>query len=186
MKKPPRVYALFTAAIPAAHPKDSSTGTKNPMICAPDTSSFALQHGWAEKFHSNDMVILLNKPFRVLCQFTDSEGRATLADFVSQPDVYPAGRLDYDSEGLVVLTDEGGLQSRISHPRYGMTKTYWTQIEGIPDEDVLRRLCAGARSAAARRSGPAPVSLPNPKGCGHAIRRSATVHRCRRPGSKLR
>lgn len=89
------------------------------------------------------MVILLNKPFRVLCQFTDSEGRATLADFVSQPGVYPAGRLDYDSEGLVVLTDEAGLQSRISHPRHRVAKTYWAQVEGVPDQDALRRLRAG-------------------------------------------
>lgn len=89
------------------------------------------------------MVILLNKPFRVLCQFTDSEGRATLADYVSQPDVYPAGRLDYDSEGLVVLTDKGDLQARISHPRFGMAKTYWAQVEGIPNEDAIQHLCAG-------------------------------------------
>ncbi|MCC5812227.1 MAG: rRNA large subunit pseudouridine synthase E [Ectothiorhodospiraceae bacterium] len=87
-------------------------------------------------------IILLNKPYNVLCQFTDRAGRSTLADFVPVPGVYPAGRLDRDSEGLVVLTDDGGLQARISHPRHKMSKTYWVQVEGEPDDkarDALRR-----------------------------------------------
>ena len=104
------------------------------------------------------MVILLNKPFRVLCQFTDSGARSTLAEYVSCPGVYPAGRLDYDSEGLVVLTDDGGLQSRISHPRNGMTKTYWVQVEGLPDEDALRRLRRGVE-VGGRRTRPAGARL---------------------------
>jgi 23S rRNA pseudouridine2457 synthase len=90
-------------------------------------------------------VILFNKPCLVLCQFTDSRGRATLGDYIPVPDVYPAGRLDFDSEGLVVLTDDGGLQSRISNPRNKIPKTYWVQVEGIPAADALRRLSEGVR-----------------------------------------
>ncbi len=89
------------------------------------------------------MIILFNKPFNVLCQFTDKEGRKTLADFIRYKNVYPAGRLDYDSEGLVVLTDDGKLQSIISDPKNKMPKTYWVQVEGIPTEDALSKLRKG-------------------------------------------
>ncbi|MEQ1506532.1 MAG: pseudouridine synthase [Myxococcota bacterium] len=88
-------------------------------------------------------LVLLNKPYDVLCKFTDATGRGTLADWVPIPDVYPAGRLDRDSEGLVVLTDDGGLQHRLSHPRYGKRKGYWVQVEGTPTEAALDRLRAG-------------------------------------------
>ena len=88
-------------------------------------------------------IILVNKPYNVLCQFTSEAGRATLKDFMPVPDVYAAGRLDADSEGLVVLTDDGALQARISHPRHKLAKTYWAQVEGSPDEEALKRLCAG-------------------------------------------
>ncbi|MBZ0158506.1 MAG: pseudouridine synthase [Alphaproteobacteria bacterium] len=88
-------------------------------------------------------LLLFNKPFRVLCQFTGEAGRATLADYIPFTDVYPAGRLDYDSEGLVVLTNDGSLQHRIADPRHKLPKMYLVQVEGRPDEQVLRRLRRG-------------------------------------------
>jgi 23S rRNA pseudouridine2457 synthase len=88
-------------------------------------------------------VILLNKPYDVLCQFTDREGRRTLADYVPEQGVYAAGRLDRDSEGLVVLTDDGRLQARISDPKHRMSKTYWVQVEGVPDTRALKALAEG-------------------------------------------
>jgi 23S rRNA pseudouridine2457 synthase len=89
------------------------------------------------------VLVVLNKPFQVLCQFTDRAGRRTLADFVPLRGIYPAGRLDADSEGLVLLTDEGSLQARIADPRHGLEKTYWAQLEGVPDEQDLERLRRG-------------------------------------------
>ena len=88
-------------------------------------------------------LILFNKPFHVLCQFTDREGRVTLADYIDVPNIYPAGRLDYDSEGLLLLTDDGALQARIADPRHKLPKTYWVQVEGVPDEVALEKLRAG-------------------------------------------
>lgn len=89
-------------------------------------------------------VILFNKPFGVLSQFTDTDGgRPTLADHIDLPGLYPAGRLDRDSEGLMVLTDDGRLQARISDPRHKRPKTYLAQVEGLPDEAALRALREG-------------------------------------------
>ena len=88
-------------------------------------------------------VILLNKPFGVICQFTAEPGRPTLKDFVAVPGVYAAGRLDTDSEGLLLLTDDGALQHRIADPRHKLPKTYVVQVEGEPDEDALARLRGG-------------------------------------------
>ena len=88
-------------------------------------------------------LILFNKPHGVLSQFTDAAGRPTLAAYLAIPGVYVAGRLDRDSEGLLALTDDGALQARLSHPRHQRRKTYWAQVEGIPDDMALERLRRG-------------------------------------------
>jgi 23S rRNA pseudouridine2457 synthase len=91
------------------------------------------------------VLILLNKPYRVLSQFRDPDGRATLGDYVDVPGVYPAGRLDHDSEGLILLTDDGKLQARISQPESRTRKTYLAQVEGTPTPEQLARLVQGVR-----------------------------------------
>ena len=89
------------------------------------------------------MLIALNKPFQVLSQFSPVEGKRTLAELVPIPEVYPAGRLDYDSEGLLLLTDDGKLQQRISAPATKFVKRYWVQVEGVIDTAALSRLARG-------------------------------------------
>jgi 23S rRNA pseudouridine2457 synthase len=89
------------------------------------------------------LLIAFNKPFRVLSQFTDREGRRTLAEFIDVPGVYPIGRLDWDSEGLLLLTDDGRLAARLADPRHHVPKTYLVQVEGAPTEAALARLRAG-------------------------------------------
>jgi 23S rRNA pseudouridine2457 synthase len=88
-------------------------------------------------------IILFNKPYGVLCQFTDNEGRQTLADFIEDRHVYAAGRLDRDSEGLVVLTDDGRLQHKITDPENKMHKTYWVQVERVISDEALLALAEG-------------------------------------------
>ncbi|HTI17029.1 MAG TPA: pseudouridine synthase [Trinickia sp.] len=88
-------------------------------------------------------LIALNKPFGTICQFSAHETRASLADWVNVPGVYPAGRLDADSEGLLLLTDDGVLQARIAEPRHKLVKRYWAQVEGVPDEAALAALSRG-------------------------------------------
>lgn len=85
-------------------------------------------------------LILFNKPYQVMCQFSAHPSRGTLADYIDTPNVYPAGRLDADSEGLVLLTDDGALQHRISHPERKLPKTYIVHVEGNQDASVLQRL----------------------------------------------
>jgi 23S rRNA pseudouridine2457 synthase len=88
-------------------------------------------------------LLALNKPFGTICQFSPHETRASLADWVKVPGVYPAGRLDSDSEGLLLLTDDGTLQARIAEPRHKLVKRYWAQVEGAPDEAALGALARG-------------------------------------------
>ncbi|CAG9176189.1 hypothetical protein LMG23992_03152 [Cupriavidus laharis] len=88
-------------------------------------------------------LIALNKPFGTMSQFSEHPSRPTLAEWIATPGVYPAGRLDADSEGLLLLTDDGGLQARIADPRHKLAKTYFAQVEGIPDEAALARLRQG-------------------------------------------
>ncbi len=90
-----------------------------------------------------DRLILFNKPYRVLTKFTDAAERATLANYVPIPDIYPAGRLDHESEGLLLLTNAGWLQAFISEPRHKLPKTYWVQVEGVPTAAALAQLAAG-------------------------------------------
>ncbi len=109
----------------------------------PIASQRSIKVGGRCRYNTHMALILLNKPFRVLSQFTDADGRETLASLVSQKGVYPAGRLDSDSEGLLLLTDDGRLQARISQPSSKVAKTYWAQVEGEADESRLDSLLSG-------------------------------------------
>lgn len=112
-------------------------------------------------------LILFNKPFGVLSQFTDAgtagSPRKTLSDFICVPGVYAAGRLDQDSEGLLVLTDDGQLQNRISDPKFKQPKTYWVQVEGVPDEASLRALRTGVTLKDGKTAPARAVAIPEPE-----------------------
>lgn len=106
-------------------------------------------------------LVLFNKPFNTLCQFTGESGDSILADYIDIPNVYPAGRLDKDSEGLLLLTDDGQLQNQIASPKHKMEKTYWVQVEGAPDNDALEPLRRGV-IIQSYKTKPATVRLMTP------------------------
>jgi 23S rRNA pseudouridine2457 synthase len=89
------------------------------------------------------VLIAFNKPFGVICKFRPEPGRHTLAEYIDVKNLYPAGRLDTDSEGLLLLTDDGALQARIANPRFKLAKVYWAQVEGTPTAEALMRLRSG-------------------------------------------
>ena len=114
-------------------------------------------------------LYLLHKPYRMLSQFTDSQGRATLAEVIRAPGVYAAGRLDFDSEGLLLLSDDGGLIHRIAHPKHKQPKTYWVQLEGHITDEAIRALKVGITlkdgptlPAKARRIAPPAIAERDP------------------------
>lgn len=107
-------------------------------------------------------VVLFNKPFKVLCQFTDSQKRVCLADYIHESGLYAAGRLDYDSEGLLLLTSNGALQHQISHPKNKLPKTYWVQLEGAINEKALSALRKGIELKDGKTLPAKVQSIPTP------------------------
>ncbi len=123
------------------------------------------------------MLIALNKPFGVISKFSPAPGKRTLADYVPIQNVYPAGRLDTDSEGLLLLTDDGALQARIANPRHKLAKIYWAQVEGVPTDEAIDKLRAGidlgdfvTKPAGARRIDEPPGLWPRDPPIRHRAR----------------
>ena len=109
------------------------------------------------------MIVLFNKPYGVLCRFTDRQGRPTLADYIDVPGVYAAGRLDMDSEGLLVLTDDGALQARLSSPKFAKHKTYWVQVEREITDEALEQLREGVEIKGGRTRPAEARRIPEPE-----------------------
>ncbi len=112
-------------------------------------------------------LIAFNKPYGVICQFSPHPSHASLADYIAEPNYYPAGRLDTDSEGLVLLTQDGALQHALSDPRFGCAKTYWVQVEGIPSSEALHALTTGV-ALTERKNGQTMVWKTQPA-CVHVL-----------------
>ncbi|WP_259235649.1 pseudouridine synthase [Aeromonas sp. BIGb0445] len=124
--KPSRPLLSPRSSSRPAAPVRTQTGGANPPVAAQDRT-----------------LLLLNKPYMVLCQFTDEGGRETLKDYVKEPGIYAAGRLDRDSEGLLLLTNDGKLQAQLTQPGEKTPKTYWVQVEGMVSDEALAALRAG-------------------------------------------
>ncbi|MFM5468677.1 23S rRNA pseudouridine(2457) synthase RluE [Aeromonas veronii] len=129
-------------------PRSRLSVNRTPRDNAPRTAAkpAASRHAFPRKPElapADRKLLLLNKPYMVLCQFTDEAGRETLTDYIKEPGIYAAGRLDRDSEGLLLLTNDGKLQARLTQPGEKTPKTYWVQVEGIPSEEKLAALRAG-------------------------------------------
>ncbi|MGA0853869.1 MAG: pseudouridine synthase, partial [Luteolibacter sp.] len=121
-------------------------------------------HRESDQVFSTLMVIAFHKPYGVLCQFTpDQPGQRTLADFDFPKDVYPVGRLDMDSEGLLLLSDEAGFNHRLLHPSAAHKRSYWAQVEGMPDESAMQRLRRGGIEIQNYRTLPCGAEIIDPE-----------------------
>jgi len=114
-------------------------------ISRPDNRNISKPRTQPKPRAKDPVMVLFNKPFDVLCQFTDQAGRQTLKDFIPVADVYAAGRLDRDSEGLLLLTNDGQLQAKLTQPNKKTFKTYWVQVEGEPSDEAIKTLCQGVK-----------------------------------------
>ncbi|MBB1438129.1 pseudouridine synthase [Shewanella sp. SG41-4] len=127
----------------SASTKLANTASTSPVNTSAANRGRAKSRAPQKPRPENPVIVLFNKPFDVLCQFTDEAGRQTLKDFIPVADVYAAGRLDRDSEGLLLLTNDGQLQAKITQPSQKTFKTYWVQVEGEPSDEAINALCNG-------------------------------------------